>query len=49
MVLPLMSPVSAASKSGTAKSVDVLSFGSWLHIASSMIAASRTDFVIGPA
>lgn len=47
--LPLMSPVSIASKFGTARSALVLSLGSWPHIASSIIAASRTDLVIGPA
>ncbi len=49
MTLPRISPVSIASKSGTARSALVLSLGSWPHIAPSMIAASRTVLVIGPA
>ena len=47
--LPLMSPVSIASKFGTASSALVESFGSWLAMASIMMAASRTVLVIGPA
>ena len=49
MRLPRMSPLSAASKSGTGRSAEVESFGSCPAIARSMIAASRTVFVIGPA
>ena len=49
MRLPRMSPVSAASKSGTGRSAQVLSWGSADAIAPSMIAASRTVRVIGPA
>jgi hypothetical protein len=49
MVLPRMSPVSIASKSGTGRSAEVESFGSCPAIACSMIAQSRTDLVIGPA
>ena len=49
MVLPRMSPVSMASKSGTGRSALVLSLGSCPHMACSMIAASRTSLVIGPA
>ena len=43
-----MSPVSAASKSGTGTGAEVESFGSCPAIARSMIAASRTVRVIGP-
>ena len=39
----------AALQLASASSALVESFGSWPHIASSMIAASRTDLVIGPA
>ena len=46
---PLISPVSIASKLGTALSELVLSFLSKPHIGSSIIAVSRTDLHIGPA
>ena len=49
IVWPRMSPVSAASKSGTGRSTEVESLGSCEHIACSMIAASCTVLVIGPA
>ena len=49
MRLPRISPVSAASKSGTGTSAEVESIGSTEAIACSMIAASRTVRVIGPA
>jgi len=45
---PRMSPVSAASKSGTGTSAEVESQRSWPAIACSRMAASRTSFVIGP-
>ena len=45
---PLMSPVSAASKSGTAMSTLVESFGSKPAMEPSRMAASRTVRVIGP-
>ena len=49
ITLPRMSPVSIASKSGTGRSAEVESFGSCPDMAPSMIAASRTLRVIGPA
>ncbi len=49
MRLPLRSPRSMASKSGTARSAEVESFGSWPAMAPSRMAASRTDLAIGPA
>ena len=49
ITLPRMSPVSIASKSGTGRSAEVLSAGSCPAMVPSMIAASRTVRVIGPA
>ena len=49
IVFPFTLPPRNDSKSGTGTSADVESFGSWPAIASSMMAASRTDFVKGPA
>ena len=46
---PLMLPVRAFSKSGTGMSTDVESFGSKPHMERSMMAASFTVRVIGPA
>jgi hypothetical protein len=46
---PRMSPVSAASKSGTGRSAEVESFGSWPAMEPSMMAASRTSRASGPA
>ena len=49
MVLPFISPVNIASKFGTGRLADVESFASKPHMLSSIIAASRTDLVMGPA